>query len=163
MNTTLIKNLIYKYKTSKINFYFVQKNKNLFIVDGNIKYNINKNKLSCPCSKFLCEHIIYYLTNVIGLNINNLIFFNKIKTELINIFNNETNNIIINNKINDYLKSELECIICLCSIQDYKYNNYIVECINCHNFCHKYCFELYKSKSGIVNNTCIYCKTNNMI
>lgn len=76
----------------------------------------------------------------------------------------DDNNIkVINQKITNFINSECECIICMCNILGTKYNNSYTECNNCNNFCHKYCYDLYKSKAGLLVNTCIYCKSGNMV
>ena len=163
MNTNPIKNAIYKYNTSRVRLSFIKKKNKLIVIDGYINYQINKTDLSCPCSKFLCEHIIYFLTNVLWINIDNLLFFNKIKKNIITYLENENDFSIINKQLNKLIDSEYECIICLCNLQENKFGKSIVECSNCYNYCHKYCFDVYKSKNGLLTNICIYCKTGNMI
>lgn len=163
MNFSSIKILLNKFKNKKSSLTFYHKKNNYYIRDGIINYNIDTKNLTCPCSNNLCEHIIYFLTDVIGININNLYFYNKFKKELSNYLEESKDITFINNKINEYINSECDCIICFCPIIDTKYNNIYVECNNCNNFCHKYCFDLYKSKNGIINNTCIYCKNGNFL
>jgi hypothetical protein len=154
-----VKNSILKYNGTKKNFKFLHKKNKFYIIDGYISYNINTTDLTCLCSAFLCEHLIYFLTNILCIDINNLIFFNKIKKELLEIFVSEKNTSIISKKINDFINSDCECIICMCPILYNKYNNIYMECSICYNFCHKYCYDIYKSKSGLLVNTCIYCKS----
>jgi hypothetical protein len=47
----------------------VKKKNKYYIVDGIINYAFDPINLKCSCSPTLCEHIIYYLTNMIGINI----------------------------------------------------------------------------------------------
>lgn len=162
MNINPIKNSIFKYNTTRPRLSFVKKKNKLIVIDGYINYQINKNDLSCPCSKFLCEHVIYFLTNVIGISLDNLIFYNKIKKELVNMLANNDNISIINTKINNLINLDYECAICLCNLQEGKFGKSIVECSKCVNFCHKYCFDVYKSKNGLMTSTCIYCKSGDM-
>jgi hypothetical protein len=163
MNINPIKNALYKYNSLKQNLSFIKKKNKFIVIDGYIKYQINKTNLTCPCSKYLCEHIIYFVINIIGINIDNLIFFNKFKEELINCMANETDFVIINQNITKIINKDCECIICMCNLQESKINKNIIECYNCLNYCHKYCFDLYKSKNGLFLNTCIYCKSADMI
>jgi hypothetical protein len=162
MNTNPIKHSILKYNTLMPKLSFVKKKDKLIIIDGYINYEINKKELSCPCSKFLCEHIIYFLTQIVNINIEKLIFYNKIKKELITLLGDSNHFSIIDTKINNIIDTECECIICMCNVKEKKFNTSIVECSNCHNYCHKYCFDLYKSKNGLLSDICIYCKTGNM-
>lgn len=162
MNINPVKNALIKYNSLKHNLTFIQKKNRFSIIDGYINYNIDTTNLTCPCSKFLCEHLIYFLTKVIRIDIYWLVFFNLIKKELISILQNNTNIEIINTKINNFIVQECECIICMCSIIEKKFNNAIIECSNCYHYCHKYCYDLYKTKNGLITNTCIYCKSGTM-
>jgi hypothetical protein len=161
MDKNFTKHAIYKYTTSKSKYSFA-KRKNKFIVTmGYFNYQINKKDLSCPCSNFLCEHIIYFLTVIIGMDIHDLIFFNKIKKELITVLNDNSDFTIAKKKINELI--DLDCLICFCRLNDKKFSAGVVECSNCYNYCHKYCFDLYKSKNALSTDICIYCKTGNML
>ena len=162
-NQNPIKNSIYKYNIFKQKLSFVRKKNKLIIIDGIINYPIDKINLSCPCSKYLCEHIIFFLTNIIGISIDNVIFFNKFKKNLINFLSNKTDFLVINQQINLLINKEYECIICLCNFKENKIDKNIVECSNCFNYCHKCCFDLYKSKNKLILNTCIYCKSGDML
>jgi hypothetical protein len=161
MNTNIIKSKILKYTNGKKNFLYVKKKNKYYIVDGKINYSFDPINLKCSCSPTLCEHIIFYLTNIIGININYLFFFNKIKKNYGNFIKEQSD--VIKEKIINFLKSEVECIICFCSLLEQKFENNIVECFTCNNYCHKICFQTYKSKNQISNDTCIFCKSNNMI
>ena len=97
------------------------------------------------------------------MSIDNLIYFNKIKKELISLFNDNTDLTIVKQKINKLIDSDFDCLICYCHLNDKKFNNNIVECSNCCNYCHKYCFDLYKSKNALLTNICVHCKTGNML
>ena len=156
-------NSINKYNNYKKHLSFLNKKNKLIIIDGSINYTINKTNLSCPCSKYLCEHIIYFLINIIGIDMDYLIFFNKLKEELIKHIFNKNDYSSICQQIKKLIDTEYECIICLCSLQETNFNKSIVLCSNCLNFCHKYCFDLYKSKNQLLIDTCIYCKSGNML
>lgn len=158
MNYNIVKNNLIKYKNSNKKFTFNIKKNNNYILDGFINYKINTTNLSCACSKYFCEHIIYFLVEICKINITNLLFFNKIKKDLILLLKTKSDFSIINQKINDFVNNDLECIICYYSLLEKKFSCELVECSNCYNQCHKYCFELYKSKNAIFLNSCIYCK-----
>jgi hypothetical protein len=158
MNYNIIKNNLYKYKILIKKFNFVKNKNNYFILDGIIKYKINTRELTCACSKYFCEHIIFFLVEVYKINIEFLLFYNKFKNNLLEMSKNKSDIQNINQKINEYITNNLECVICFCSLLDKKFNYDLVECSICSNYCHKYCFQLYKSKNCIINNTCIYCK-----
>ena len=162
MSKNLTKYSINKYTTFNSKFTFRKKNNNFIISKGYFNYQINKNDLSCPCSNFLCEHIIYFVTEILKINIHNLIFFNKIKKELISLLKINNDFAIIGQKINKFIDLEFDCLICYCHLNDIKFNNNIVECSNCNIYCHKYCFDLYKSKNALLTDICVYCKTGNM-
>ena len=163
MNKNFTKHSIYKYTSSNQKFSFTKKKNNFIISKGYFNYQINRKDLSCPCSDFLCEHIIYFLTEIIGITINDLIYFNKIKKELVSLLNEHNDFTIIKQKINNLIDSDFDCLICYCHLNDKKFNNNLVECSNCYNYCHKYCFDLYKSKNALLTNVCIHCKTGNML
>jgi len=159
-----VKNSIYKYNSSNPKLSFTKKKNNFIITKSFFNYQINIKDLSCPCSNILCEHIIYFLTDIVGITIDNLIYFNKIKKELTALLNGNTDFTIIKKKINELVNSDIfECLICYCHLNDKKFNNNIVECSNCHNCCHKYCFDLYKSKNSLLTNMCVYCKSGDML
>jgi hypothetical protein len=162
MNKNLTKHLIYKYTSSNPKFTFTKKKNNFIVSKGFFNYQINKKKLSCPCSDTLCEHIIYFLTGVIGITMNDLIFFNKLKKDLISLLNEEEDFSIVRTKINNLIDSDFDCLICYCHLSDKKFNKDIVECSNCFNYCHKYCFDLYKAKNALLSDVCIHCKSGNM-
>lgn len=159
MNCNIIKNNLHKYKLSIKKFNFIKNKNNFFILDGIIKYKLNTIDLTCACSKYFCEHIIFFLAEICKINIEFLFLYNKIKKNLIDIVKNKTDIQIINQKINEYVTNDLECVICFCPLLDKKFDYDLVECSICLNYCHKYCFQLYKSKNCIMNNTCIYCKS----
>jgi hypothetical protein len=163
MNKNIVKNSIDKYLYAKPKFTFSRKKNNFIVSKGYFNYQINIKKLSCPCSSELCEHIIYFLTSVIGIQIENLSFYNKIKKQLLLLLESNTDFSIIKEKINSFVDSELECLICYCKLNEKKFNNEIVECFTCYNYCHKYCFHLYKTKNSLFNNICIHCKSSDMI
>jgi hypothetical protein len=163
MNTNIIKSKILKYANSKNNFTLVKKKKNYYIVDGIINYGFDPINLNCSCSNTICVHIIFYLTTIIGININHLFFFNKIKKNYGNFLKEQLDCVRIKEKIINFLKLEIECVICCDSLFEQKFENNIVECFTCNYYCHKICFDTYKSKNHILNDICIYCKSGNMI
>jgi hypothetical protein len=158
MNYNIIKNNLLKYNISIKKLKFIKNKNNYFILDGIIKYKLNTIDLTCTCSKYFCEHLIFFLVEICKINIEFLYFYGKIKNNLMEMLKNKTDIQIINLKINEYIANDLECIICFCSLFDKKFVDF-VECSNCSNYCHKKCFQLYKSKTNILNNTCIYCKS----
>lgn len=155
---------IYKYISSNKKFSFIKKKNNIVIKSGYFNFEINKKKLSCPCSNDLCEHLIFFLTDVIKINIHDLVFYEKFKNNLILSLEKNTDFQTINQEINNFIDEEFECLICFCNLRNSKINPLvnIIECSNCHKYCHKYCFDSYKSKNTILNNICIHCKTGDM-
>jgi hypothetical protein len=153
---------IYKYTSSNKKLTFTKKKNNFIVTEGIFNYQINKKDLSCPCSNLLCSHIIFFLTDVIKINIHDIVFYGKFKNLLITLLNENIDFKIINQKINDFIDEEFECLICFCNLRNSKFNNNIVECSNCYNYCHKYCFDLYKSKNTLLTNICIHCKSGDM-
>jgi hypothetical protein len=163
MNISKIKYHIDKYISTNPKLCFVKKKNNFIISKGFINYQINVKKLSCPCSNELCEHIIFFLTNIMEISIKKLLFFNKIKKELLNLFANNQDFLVIKEKINLFINEDLDCLICYCSLDDKKFNNDIVECSNCHCYCHKYCFDMCKTKNALYDKICPHCKTGTML
>ena len=88
----------YEHKYYK-NFLFVKKKNKYYIVDGIINYTFDPIILKCSCSPTLCEHIIYYLTNMIGINIDYLFFSIKLKKIMVILLKN---NQIMGYKRNNY-------------------------------------------------------------
>ena len=159
MNSNIIKNNLLKYNSSNKKFKFIKNKNNYFILDGIIKYKLNTIDLTCTCSKYFCEHLIFFLADTCKINFDFLLFYNKIKNNLIVMIKNNTETENINQKIYEFVTNELECIICYCSFLNNKLYIDLIECSKCSTYCHKYCFQLYKSKNSITNNTCIYCKS----
>jgi hypothetical protein len=88
-----------------------------------------------------------------------LIFYNKLKKDIIEYINKNTNYNQVNTFLLNFIETNLDCIICYCSLLEKKFNSSIVECDTCHN----YCFNTYKSKNYLLSNNCIYSKTGNIL
>lgn len=140
------------------NFLFIKKNKNTcFIKDGLIKYKILLNKFpKCICMKNddFCDHLIFYLNNIIGLDETTIYLLeNKdLKQELSNIELNENN---ILETCNNFLKNN-DCGICL----DNLLNNQLYKCNYCKKISHLKCIQQWIKKNNI---QCIYCKKDMII
>ena len=147
-----------------------QKNTNLqyLVQDGIIRYNVTiKPHLRCQCTNknIYCNHILYVLHWVLGLDIFSITFLDNIDIykyfcSMKSIINVELENFIINKLKNT------ECGICLefllkDDVKTYDIKKWFI-CGRCKNVVHSRCMNLWLetcSKSNPeINRGCIYCK-----
>jgi hypothetical protein len=134
----------------------LKKKKNIYILDGIIKYQIqfNENNITCCCDKFnhvtLCKHIQFYLSFK-GFDLLLMKHWTKIKSIVISQVNKDVsinNSIIVEFIQNNILNAE--CGLCLNKINDPSYNI----CKICSNISHVKCAEKWNNlKKG-----CMYCR-----
>ena len=149
MIDSFIINKIIKYYESK-NFSIQKKKRNIFILDGFIKYPIKKEeKFKCVCSQYIkgiCSHILYYIVK--EYNIHEEIAY------LMPILDKNDISDITNNKFSftNFL-DKMECPICLESVlKSQKQNSNIYQCSHCFNLSHQYCTKRWNKNCSICRN-----------
>lgn len=137
------------------------KKQKYFIKDGWVTYQISKNPiLKCQCcsENVLCNHMVYVLYKIHGIDLEYLKFFHKINVYISDILTTSPN---INEDIISIIKDHIiddTCGICLDPMNVKSFiDQTLFECPKCKKYAHSKCIHKWNLKKKIKE--CIYCRS----